>query len=150
MSKLLKVLYDVAEIRCRYHGIHEAVFGFSPRKLLRTLNRPVEGDQQAEAQELDRLLSRLYSAGTDLESLSEEDLSVRRGHEIRRALLDYVEALTESSNRLKALCELPQRAEDRANAEFGNRQAALKVVYDDAMQYHRRLGARLNQLISTL
>jgi hypothetical protein len=150
MSKLLKVLYEVAEIRCRYHRTHEAVFGFSPRRLLRTLHRSPTNERAAEERELDRILERLHGSREDLAALGPEDLSIRRGREIQASLVAYVDALAASGGKLRELCELQQRTGANEDPLYHNELNTLKVAYDDAVQYHRRLGRHLNELIATL
>jgi hypothetical protein len=150
MSSLLKLLYDVAEIRCRFHSIHEEAVGFSARRFLRSIHRTASEAPEDREAELERLLRLLEAAHEDLNMLGEQDLSIRRGREIRDALISYVEALTKSSTSLKAICE-HSRLDPGVNA-IGNRDelTALKVSYDDAVQYQKRLGKRLNELIESL
>jgi hypothetical protein len=151
MSKLLKVLYEVAEIRCRYHRIHETVFGFSPRRLLRTLHRNSPTDERAaDERELERILERLHASREDLAALSAEDISIRRGREIQASLAAYVDALAESGEKLRELCVLQQPTDAHEDAEYHNALNTLKVAYDDAVQYHKRLARHLNELIATL
>jgi Mg2+ and Co2+ transporter CorA len=148
MSKLFKVLYDIADIRCRYQRIHEEVFGFSARRILKSLQGAASGTSSARSVELDRLLSRLDAAQQDLDHLGEEDLSIRRGGEIQSALMAYARALSQSNASLKAFCEFRQSI--KGSEEDHERLNTLKVAYDDAVQYQKRLGRRLNELISSL
>jgi hypothetical protein len=150
MSRLLKMLYDVAEIRCRYHRVHEEVVGFSARRFLRSINPAASDATKARKAELDRLLLRLEAAREDLHRLGEHDLSVRRGREIRDALTHYVEALAKSSASLKELCEYSKPETDAPDVGNRDQLTALKVAYDDAVQYQKRLGKRLNELIESL
>jgi len=150
MSSLLKLLYDVAEIRCRFHSVHEEVVGFSARRFLRSIHRATSDARGARHAELDRLLLRLEAAREELQRLEEQDLSIRRGREIRNALVDYVEALAKSSMSLKAICEHSRLDPDDTADGNHNQLAALKVSYDDAVQYQKRLGKRLNELIESL
>lgn len=149
MSKLLKTLYDVAEIRRRYNRVHEAMFGFSARRLLQSMHPPVSNESATWADELDQLTSRLATARQELGQLDQADLAIRGGREIQGTLTAYIDALTESNVRLRALCDDPH-GEDSASAPTENKlRTELKIAYDDAVQYHRRLGAQLNKLIST-
>ncbi len=149
MSKLLKTLYDVAEIRCRYNRVHEAMFGFSARRLLQSMHPPTPEGTAARTEELDQLSSQLAMARKELDQLGQADLAIRRGREIQGALIAYIDALNESNVRLRAFCDRWQGA-DSANATAEHKlRTELKVAYDDAVQYHKRLGAQLNKLIST-
>jgi hypothetical protein len=149
MSKLLKTLYDVADIRCRYHRVHEAMFGFSARRLLRSMHPSASSGAATLAEELDRLTVRLAIARQELGDLDQADLAIRRGREIQGALISYIDALTESNARLRAICD-GRHGVDTASATAENKlRTELKIAYDDAVQYHKRLGAQLNKLIST-
>lgn len=151
MSRLLKLLYDVADIRCQYQGIHDSACGFSPRNFLMTRLRAAQRrDSPTPVSTLDALLLRLQITKEELDSLAKDDLSIRRGHEIQDALIRYVEALTSSMSELKALCELDSQCGGSFNSETDDARRALRTSYDDAMQHHKRLGLLLNQLISGL
>jgi hypothetical protein len=150
MSNLVKILYDVGAIRSRYRGAHEAICGFSARKLLRSLHRRRPEHQAAELDELHRILSMLRGAMEALEALGEHDLCIRRGREIQVALADYIAALTESTTRLEALCRQLAQEEDADPDNKGDKGHELKIAYDDAVQHHKRCGTRLNDLISAL
>ena len=151
MSKLVKAVYDVARIRGRYLRVHDAIFHLSARKLVRVLNlgRPKDAHGSGTT-ELEQLLQRLQIAQTELENLDESDLSVRRGREIQTELADYVSALTESVQILKSISEHLRQRDTKSELYDPERLQGLKVDYDDAMQHHKRLGARLNTLIATL
>lgn len=150
MSKLVKVVYEVAGVRGRYLRVHDKIFQLSARKLVRALN-PGRPDADASGTtELGQLLQQLQAAQTELEDLDESDLLVRRGREIQTELADYVLALTESVRILKSIYELLQQRETTNKLYDSGRLQGLKVDYDDAMQHHKRLGARLNTLIATL
>jgi hypothetical protein len=146
MSRLIKVVYDVAEIRGRYLRVHHELFHLSARKLVRILNAGRREPYEDQTVELARLLERLHNTQGELECLMESDLEVRRGREIHSKLIQYVAALSETITILKSISERMQRrsARDRDALQ------SLKVSYDDAMQYHNHLGADLNSLISTL
>ena len=150
MSNLVKVLYDVADIRGRYLCVHDEIFRVSALKLVRVFSRDPPDPYAAQESELDLLLQRLVTARSELEALDEIDLSVRRGREIRTQLSDYVLALAESVQALRSISELMRRraAKDRTYDPKGLQD--LKVSYDDSVQHHKRLGARLNALVSSL
>lgn len=150
MSKLVKVVCDVASVRGRYLRVHDEIFHLSARKLVRVFNLARPDAQGSGTAELELLLQRLRIAQTELEDLDENDLSVRQGKDIKTELADYVIALTESVQILRSISELMRQQAAKNQLYDHGRLQALKVDYDDAMQHHKRLGARLNALIATL
>lgn len=150
MSKLVKVVYDVAGVRGRYLRVHDETFHLSARKLVRILHIGRRDTHGGGMTELDLLLQRLRNAQSELDNLDESDLSVRRGPEIRSELEGYVTALIESVELLRSISELLRQRETKDRLYDSGRLQHLKVNYDDAMQHHKRLGARLNALIATL
>ncbi|MEA3275380.1 MAG: hypothetical protein U9Q81_08875 [Pseudomonadota bacterium] len=150
MSKLLKVVYDVAGIRAEYLRVHDEVLGLSARNLIRVFHRSPADTRADKTRELRQLARRLLASRKDLTELSEDDLSIRRGREICNALDGYVDALAESVDILATISELRQRPIATDNTHDFDRLNALKVAYDDAVQYRKRLGTRLNKLISSL
>jgi hypothetical protein len=150
MSKLVKVVYDVAGIRGRYLCVHDEIFRLSARKLVRALNPGRQNQVASRIFELDRLSRQILTALAELEGLEENDLSIRRGRDIRNQLADYLAALTESVILLKSICgQLNKRAVKDRTYDQGKLHR-LKISYDDAVQHHQRLGAHLNSLISSL
>lgn len=147
MSKLLTVLYEVAEIRSSCQLVHDERFGLSPRSVLRAIAGRSPGESAAQCAELRRLSERLEDARGRLDELDAEDLAVRRGQEIHETLRAYASALAVSLDGLEQLCRY-EHATPAAPA--GDDSAPLKVVYDDALQQQKRLAARLNALISSL
>ena len=150
MSKLVKAVYDVAGIRGRYLHVHDAIFHLSARKLVRVLSLGRPDAHGSGTTELGQLLQQLQAAQTELEDLDEADLLVRRGREIQTELTDYVLALTKSVTILRSISDLLQQRDTKNKLFDSARLQGLKVDYDDAMQHHKRLGARLNTLIATL
>jgi len=150
MSRLVKVVCDVAGIRRRYLCVHNAIFRLSARKMVRAL-KPGKRDAAANhTSELDRLSLEILTALAELESLDENDISIRRGRDIRNQLTDYLAALNQSVALLKSICgQMDNRAAKRQTFDRSSLQS-LKVAYDDAVQHQQRLGARLNTLISSL
>lgn len=147
MSKLLSVLYEVAEIRAGCQRVHDERFGLSPRSVLRALSGKPPGQSAAQCVELRRLGERLDEAVGRLDELDADDLAVRRGQEINETLRAYAGALTVSLEGLERLC---RQEHVMPAAPAGDDSTPLKVVYDDALQQQKRLAARLNALISTL
>jgi small-conductance mechanosensitive channel len=147
MSKLLAILYDVADIRTGCQQVHDERFGLSLRRVLGALRGGARANSAAQCARLQRLRERLEEARRSLDALDDEDLSVRRGLEIRDTLREYATALARSLTGLEQLCR-HERALPVAPA--GDDTAAIKVLYDDAIQHQKRLAVRLNALISSL
>lgn len=147
MSKLLAILYDVADIRTGCQQVHDERFGLSLRRVLGALGGGATGTSAAQCARLQRLRERLLRARQELDALDKEDLAVRRGQEICDTLREYAEALDRSLGGLEQLCR-HERALPSAPA--GDDAAPLKVLYDDALQHQKRLAIRLNALISSL
>lgn len=150
MSKLVKIVYDVAGIHGRYRCVHNEIFHLSARKLVRFLNPDLRDLYTSQASVLDGLLQQLNQTQSELEDLAASDLSIRRGIEIQSELADYVVALVESIKILKSISELMKQRATKEKIYSAESLQSLKVAYDDAMQHHKRLGAHLNALIATL
>lgn len=150
MSKLVKIVYDVAAIRSRYVCVHEEMFQVSARRLVRAFDRDKQGLYQNRKSDLDRLSELILTSQGELESLDEEDLAIRRGRDIRTQLAHYLEALSESVALLKSICEQMKKRAIKDQMYDPQDLKGLRVSYDDAMQHHKRLGASLNSLISAL
>ena len=144
MSQLIRILYEVSQLRNRYEGAHRNLCGLSPQRLIAVLHG--KQAQQAQLENLREIRQQLRHKQGELERLDAEEIArVRRGREIRPALSDYISALLASMDRLEILCRL---ALDAGEAETSRGQA--KIAYDDAVQHHRRLASQLNQLIRIL
>ena len=153
MSDLLKIAYEVAAVRSDYLRIHRRVFHVSAGRLIHNLTRRhTRGSltDQTDQQELEELSQRLSRAIDGLSKLNKEDLSIRRGSEIQNELSAYAQALTESMAALATLLEVRKRPRNESHHEPSGASQAMKTAYDDAVQYHKRLGARLNELFTTL
>lgn len=147
MSKLLTVLYEVADIRAACQRVHEERFGLSPRRILNLIAGRPAGTATAQCTELRYLARRLEVAQQRLDDLEAEDLEIRRGREIDETLRLYIAALGRSVAGLEQLCRYQRAA---AVAPAGDDAAPLKVAYDDALQQQKRLAVRLNALIISL
>lgn len=155
MSDLLRIVYDVAAIRGDYLRLHHRLFQMSAGSLFHTLARKVARRGQVvrdstDQQELDALTHRLSRALEELSQLDQDDLSVRRGNDIRKALREYAEALSESLAALDTFIALRSSARTGDSRLAAGQTQAVKIAYDDAVQFHSRLGARLNALLATL
>jgi len=146
VSKLLTVLYEVAEIRVCCQRVHDERFGLSPRRVLQAITGKVQEDAAEQCAELERLAERLGRARLALNAVDADDIAIRRGIEINDTLRSYVDALDQSINRLDRLC----RHVNKVPAGAGADDSALRVAYDAALQHQKRLATRLNELISTL
>lgn len=150
MSNLVKVVCDVAGIRGRYLSVHNEIFRLSARKLVRLISLGKQEPDASRMSELDRLSQQILSALAELEHLDENDLSIRRGRDIRSQLADYLAALTESVALLKSICGQVKKRAAKDKTYDPLILQNLKVAYDDSVQHHQRLGAHLNALISSL
>ena len=150
MSNLLKIVYDVAAIRTEYLRLHRRLFHMSAGRLLHNLARRGTHSGLTDRQQLGELTRRLSSALDELTQLTEENISIRRGSEIRVALCAYARALSESMTTLDALLEIQQQPTSANRNQPPGQSQAIRIAYDDAVQYQNRLGARLNALLTTL
>jgi hypothetical protein len=151
MSHLLKLVYETSELRRQYAGIHEEMFGFSMRRILR-LGQRGEPECRARMRRLEELSRGLAGMRQQLAELQECDLTKRRGHDICTALGEYTQALGTSVALLKTICQRLAR-EQRGVDGWRNYTATEfrqdRITYDDAIQHHKRLGKRLQELLST-
>ncbi len=145
MSQLIRILYEVSRLRDHYEGVHRTLCGLSPQRLIAVLHgKPAQ--QQAQLENLREIRQQLHRAQGELGGMSGEEIArVRRGREIHPALANYVAALLESTDRLEILCRL-----ELSTGEGAAPRDQAKIAYDDAVQHHRRLASRLNQLIRIL
>ena len=154
MALLLKLVYDVARVRSAYTRIHEEVCGLPARSLMRRFLLRGGADLEQYQADLQSLCAELESVRQTLAGLKASDLGVRRGEDIRKALSDYAEALEESVGRLGGIC-VEQCRGDTVKPSPGQdtlrsgKTAADRRAYDDAIQHHRHMGARLTDLLST-
>jgi hypothetical protein len=146
VSKLLTVLYEVAEIRVCCQRVHDERFGLSPRRVLQAITG--KGPQGAAEQcaELEHLADRLRRARVALHGVTAEDIAIRRGTEINDTLRRYVDALEELIDRLAQLYQHVDREPAGTVAD----DTALRAAYDAALQHQKRLAGHLNELVSTL
>jgi hypothetical protein len=147
MSRLFTLLYEVAGVRAQYLGVHEELFGVSARKLVRAFRRTGPKDSATQHQLLERLSERLDATRNELGTLSNTQTAIRRGAEIRDALDAYVSALAETIGIMRQILAAKDHGDDPEDPNEW-RLRDLRVAYDDSMQYHKRLGAALNKLIS--
>ncbi len=141
MSNLVKLLYDVAALKAEYQRLHDDLFGLSMRRFW-FLVRP--GARQSVEKRLQDLLQSLAMRRAEMHQLNADDLSIRRGEEIRMALDDFCLAFTETLERLDKVHQRKTKLEAEPSDE------TPLAAYDDALQQQRRLGARLNYLIESL
>ena len=148
MSQIIKLTYDAADARARYARIHEAVFKLSLRGMVAALKQRKWIDYEARQAELSKISRTLEEIEKALSRIDDAEMSrVRGGGLIRLALLEYVQALGCSVRMLRGICRSEM---DRLKGQ-GDQRALVeaKAAYDDAVQYHRRLGDRLNQLLAS-
>ena len=151
MSRLLKLVYEASELRRQYAGIHEEMFGFSVRRIMR-LGQQSGNECRAKMQRLDDLSLALAEMRKQLAELQECDLTKRRGHEICTALEEYTQALNASVGLLNTICRRLAREQERADGWRNYTATSFRqdrISYDDAIQHHKRAGRRLQELLST-
>lgn len=151
MSRLLKLVYETSELRRRYAGIHEEMFGFSMRRIIR-LGQQNERECRAKMQRLDDLSQALAEMRQQVAELQECDLTKRRGHEICTALQEYTQALNASVALLNTICRRLAREQKGVDGWRNYTATSLRqdrITYDDAIQHHKRVGKRLQELLST-
>ncbi len=147
MSRLVTIMSQVANISARWHRIHDDTFGFSRLRLARTSR--LAALYAARQQELEDLSELVTKARDDLAGLGEQDLSIRRGVEVQETMSTYLQALAKSMDTLHRIVAL--QCDEAGTSSRGNaRMPALKMEYDDAVQFQKRICARLNQLASEL
>lgn len=151
MSHLLKLVYDASELRRQYAGMHEEMFGFSMRRIMR-LGQRSEPECRARIRRLDELSQALAGMQQQLGELQECDLTKRRGHDICTALGEYTQALSASVALLNTICQ--RVAREQKDVDGWRNYTATdfrqdRITYDDAIQHHKRLGKRLQELLST-
>ena len=148
MSQIIKLTYDAAAARARYARIHEAVFKLSVRGMVAAIKQRKSVDYEARQSELSKISRSLEEIEKALSRIDDAEMSrVRGGGLIRLALLEYVQALGCSVRMLGGIC----KCEINQPKGEGDQRSLVeaKAAYDDAVQYHRRLGDRLNQLLAS-
>ena len=144
MSNLIKLLHDMASLRAEYQRLHEDLLGLSVRRLL-FLARP--GARQGVDARFQHLFQRLGEVGEEMGRLTADDLAIRRGEDLFQALEDFRQAFGETLRQLDIL----RRAQaSQAAGAPGKDSRELLAPYDDALQYQRRMGARINDLLANL
>ncbi len=147
MSEIIKLTYEAADARSRYARIHEAVFKVSVKGVVAALKRRRWIDYAANERELAKIARDLEGIEKRLSRLDETEMSrVRGGGQIRLALIEYIQALASSVRMLGGICRSETTGGQQDRADELN---VAKASYDDAVQYHRKLGDRLNRLLST-
>jgi hypothetical protein len=153
MSQLIDLTYAVSPLRSRFVEVHQEVFGLSLARVGSLFRKDDDKQWASREAELDRLLSELSKIREQAIQLPPADLPKRAGIEIRKALLNYTGALAESIHKLRDICQhhradmpgIHPQARDNETASRADR-----IAYDDALQYQRHLGSRLNELLSTI
>ncbi len=144
MSNLIKLLHDMASLRAQYQRLHQDLLGLSVRRLL-VLVRP-NARQEIKAR-FEHLFERQWEMQEEMERLTAEDLTIRRGEDLYQALANFHQALGETLKRLELIHEARS---SQAKGGAGKNSQELLIAYDDALQHQRRLGARINDLLADL
>ena len=144
MSNLIKLLHETASLRADYQRLHQDLTGLSVHRLL-FLVRP--GARQQVDARFQQLFQRLGELREEMGRLTPDDLAIRRGEELCQALKDFHQALGETLSQLEIL----RRAQaSQATRVPGKDRPSLLTAYDDTLQYQRRMGARINNLLADL
>ncbi|MDX2507237.1 MAG: hypothetical protein QNL62_22560 [Gammaproteobacteria bacterium] len=144
MADILKYTCNVSDVNCRYQEIHNEIFSLSVHKLVRNIVTDKSVSFKKHEDELKTLQGKLMNIQTTLDALPQSELNIRRGKEIFLTLSNYVTALTKSIDYLQKICH-------NKNTLSGSDSNLVnyKKGYDDAIQYHKNLGIRLNGLLSS-
>jgi hypothetical protein len=152
MSALLKLVYDTSVLRQRYTDVHQELFGISLGRFVRLGGQPVRPDYGTQVEKLGTLTEDLQDLRGQLARLEPGQLTQRAGRELRAALTEYIVALEDSVRKLRVICERSLQAQQGAaplkEYSVGDYRRD-RIAYDDAIQHHKRLATRLNQLLSS-
>lgn len=132
------------DINHQYQVIHNEIFGLSARKLVKAMVGEQVVCLQKHEDELIALQDKLLDIQVTLNSLPQSELTIRRGKDILFNLLEYITALKKSISYLQKICST-QNSPVSAKSNLNN----YKKAYDDAIQHHKNLGSKLNQLLSS-
>lgn len=143
MADILKYTCSVREINYRYKEIHNEIFSLSVRKLVSDMFSDQSDSYNKHEDRLKKLQWQLMDIQTTLSVLPHSELKILRGKEILLALSEYVTALSKSINYLQKICN------DKSCLSYSDSNLVNdKKFYDDAIQHHKNLGFRLNDLLS--
>lgn len=149
-TQLVKIACDIAAVAKRYKKIHHALFGFSVRRLLQTLQRNKLTDFAALQIELDSIAAESKSiqhaidnADFDLSKQAETIIA------IRDALKEYAKVVSDAALELNLICQNLRR-ESEGETGFADYSVSQfrcdKIAYDASVQELRRWGTRLTEL----
>jgi hypothetical protein len=152
MARILALAYDTAGIFARYKAIHDEVLGFSVRRALHGLSLHKGAYFRAREHELASLRGELDRIQGSIRGLARQELTQRAGEEVRKALLQYIDALLAAVSQLELMCR-GFRLEydgDGAYAQYSHTEYREdSVAYDDLVQQYKRCGVRLNRLLES-
>lgn len=144
MADILKYICNVSDVNCQYQDIHNKIFNLSIRKLVIDIFSEQSVSFKKYGDGLKMLHGQLINIQTVLNELPQSELKILKGKEILLALSDYIAALSKSINYLQEICN------DKNNLSGSDDNLDnYKMVYDDAIQHHKHLGGRLNELLSS-
>ena len=150
-SKQIKIACDIALVAKRYRKTHQALFGFSVRKILGAEQTHKVSDLKAQEIELDLIDRESKSIYSTIADTTYNDLPRRAKTTIaiRDALLKYTEALIDTTVKLNLICRNLRREQEGESAftHYSTHQLRQdKAVYDASVQEFRRWGTRLMEL----
>ena len=150
-SELIRVACDIAAVAKRYRKIHHALFGFSVRKIFYAVQPDKLMDLAALEIELDLVDTESRRIQQTIGDTGFNDIPKRAKTIIatRDALVAYIEALIDTSQKLSLICRniRREREGETAFAHYSANQLQRdKAVYDASVQEFRRWGTRLKEL----
>lgn len=150
MAQLVTLAHRVSSIHARYANIHDSLFSFSLfRKRLRH-NKTGDSIQSHYEIELKRLSEELGEVISIMNSGVPLEPKTTFSREFATAMEEYIQALSTSITQLSDICS-HQRTWDKHEQAFSSTQSRIdRTSYDESIQHYRRLGARLNQMVSRL
>ena len=151
MARMFQLASETSQIFEQYVAIHDQAFGFSIRGLLGSPSRNGSMAHAERARRLEELATSIQEMRREIAALQDAELTKRSKNEVRSTLLDYTGALAESITRLRAICENLHREAEGIDGYTGYSEERLrldKIGYDDSIQLHKRLGARLTDLFA--
>jgi len=152
MARLVTLALDASNLLSRYKAVHNRLFGFSIRKAFtssgysaKDLDLPDCHDQLIAIQ------TGLKNIASDVKHLDEAELKGKRGEQLHKCLNTYIEAMTETVDKLDFICRNLRR-EKEGQSEMRKYQGSQQfrkhaAAYDDSVQELRRVGTRLNDVL---
>ncbi len=150
MAQLVTLAHRVSSIHAKYAKIHDALFAlsfFRKRTKRSGEETSIHSEYEIELKQLAAKLSEIsamLSDGTPLEPRT------TFSREFSAALDEYIGALSKSIIRLAEICQ-HRYSWEKGGLTFDSDQSRQdRTSYDESIQHYKRLGAKLNQLVTRL